>query len=420
MTKFNFLAAFALSMLLFSACLKDSGKVEVKYTEASAIYGDIEEVRNQAINLPPRSIGNPGKIFIGGSYILIGEEGKGIHVLNNENRDNPVQLSFINIPGNREFFVEDNFLYAESYYDIVKLDISTLADVTLLDRAEYAIQDQFINQEGETLIGFEFETKTISISEDDDFYQEIAANQVLYYDYARNVIPNSAVPSSFAGNSASQSGTVNRISKAKDHIYAISNHNLIILEDQSFGDFKRLENVKSGMETIFPHADHLFVGSRSAMSIFDIANPSNPQEVYDFDHATSCDPVLPHNETAYVTLRTADFSACPGNTNSLLVIDISNLSSPSQVKEIPMNSPYGMTIIDDLLYVGEGIHGLKIYDISSANNPILLEYHQLEAYDIIADPIDKNIIFIAGPDGLKQFDNGTSGQSWQLMSSIEL
>ncbi len=420
MKKTLYIFLSTLFIISIFSCTKDSGLVEVTYQEATAIYGDLEAYRTLEPNQAPRAIDNPGKIYIADDYILIGEEGEGIHVIDNTDRNNPVATSFIQLPGNREYFVEGNFLYAESLYDVVKVDIANPNQVVIQDRAEFAIQDAFINDQGETLIGFSYEEKTTTLDENDDFYNEIVNNQIVYIDYAKNTIPKSAVPASFAGNSSSQSGTVNRVTKLGDYVYVISNQNMITINDNSFStDFNRYENVKEGMETVFPYANHLFVGSRSSMSIYALSAPQQPEEVFEFDHATSCDPVLPYGNVAYVTLRTGDFSECPGQTNALVVIDIELLETTKEIQEIEMKSPYGMSVIDGLLYVGEGTNGLSVFDVSNPRDPQWMQtYPNIEAYDIIADPNNNEIVFIAGPNGLSQFGTSSS-QGMDLRSNID-
>lgn len=396
---------FIAAAVMFS-CTGDQGTIEVDYVEATAIYGSMSDLRSIPLNEGIRDIENPGKIFIGEDFILIGEEGVGIHVIDNNDRTAPYQVAFINIPGNREYFVQGEFLYAESYYDVIKVDISDARNAVVAGRAEYAVQKPFTNSSGQELIGFSYENKSVVLNVEDDFYNEVIDDQLVYLDFAQNVIPQSAVPSSFAGNSSSKSGTVNRVTRTEGHVYLISNNNLIIIEDSGlFGsDVVAHENFKSGMETVFPYEGKLYLGSRTSMNIFDLTQPTMPREVYEFDHVTSCDPVLPHESVAYVTLRTADFSDCPGNINALVVLDLEDLDKAKELEEIQMSSPYGMNVISDKLYVGEGVNGLKVFDVSNSEKPVLLKhYDDIEAYDIINDPVKEEIIFIAGPNGLQQF-----------------
>ncbi len=407
MKYFNLLCLTFITTAILFSCTDDTGEVEVNYLEATAIYGDMDEIRSIPINEGPRAIENAGKIFVAEDYVLIGEEGKGIHVVNNQDRNNPVSNAFITIPGNKEFFVSGNALYAESYYDLLKIDITTPSQAVLISRSKNAIQDEFKNDKDETLIGFSYEEKTITLDENDDFMNEIVDDQLVYLDFAKNVIPKSSVPSSFAGNSSEAIGTVNRITTSNNYVYVVSNNNMIIVEDGENGlesNAIRIENIKEEMETVFPYQDNLFVGSKTSMSIFTISNGNNPVELYEFEHATSCDPVLPYKDVAYVTLRTADFSECPGNINALLAIDINNLSQPVQVMEKQMASPYGMSVINNHLYVGNGENGLSIFDVTNPQSPILVHsLPEITAFDIIADPSNSDYILIAGNDGMQQY-----------------
>lgn len=401
--------ALAVCFFFFQACESDLGTVTVTYTEATAIYGNLDDIYNTELNTTAEAIGNPGKIYIAEDFILIGEEEKGIHVIDNTDSSNPQNVSFINVPGNREFFVNGDFLYAESYYDVVKIDISDPKNAVISDRANFVVPLEYTNEAGESLLGFSFEEVTKELDSNSDFYQDVLDNQFVYYDYAQQIIPASAVPSSFAGNSAASSGTVNRITYTKEHVYILGSSTLNIIRDTP-GTFEKVDAPNSlfwgnDKETIFPYGDNLFVGSRTSMDIYDITNAEDPQQVYRFDHATSCDPVLPCEEVAYVTLRTADFSPCPGNINALVVVDIENLNAPFQVDEIQMKSPFGMTVSNDKLYVGEGENGLKIFDVTDKKSPQLLKWvEDIQAYDVLPHPTRTDLILIAGPNGLGQYE----------------
>ena len=402
------------------SCTTDYGKVEVTYQEATAIYGDIDAIRSQPLNETLREITNPGKIYLGNDVILIGEEQEGIHVIDNSDPINPTSVNFINIPGTKEFFVKDNKIYAETYYDVVKIDISDMYNAVLDSRAEYVFQDLWKNGE-ETLIGFSYKEVTIELDQNDDFYKQVLAENEIYLDFAKNIIPKSALPSSFAGSGPNVSGTANRVTYTNEHVYIIGNNSMYIVADDSQGlnkvDIKPY--IGEGVETIFPFEDNLYIGSRSAVNIYNISDPRQPVEAYEFNHATACDPVLPADGVAYVTLRTADFSACPGNTNSLLVLDTRNIHDVGQKKEIAMSSPFGMTIKGNDLYVGEGDNGLKIFDISDKYKPELRRsIDNIKAYDVIPHPTISNLILTTGPDGMSQYMINDNGESLTLQSSI--
>ena len=406
---FLLLLGFVLSL---QSCLKDTGTIKLTYYEATALYGDLDDIRNTPLNEQARTIENPGKIYVSSDHVFIGEEGKGIHVYGNVDASLSGALGFINIPGNREFVVVDNFLYAESYYDVVKLDISNPLQVSLVDRAQSVFAEEYINGSGETLLGFDFKQVSKEVDESSEIYNEVIKSNYVYLDFAQNIIPQSALPSSFAGNSNSASGTVNRLAFYEGHVYIAGRFDINVLRDNGGLEFAgRVDNAGVEMETIFPYKNNLFVGSRSSMDIFEIESSGMPKRKFSFEHATSCDPVLPCEDAAYISLRTADFSDCPGNINALIILDISDLASPEEVSEIEMRSPYGMAVIDGKLYVGEGENGLSIFDAEDKLSPVELTHiSDIQAYDILAHPDRSDIILIAGPDGLSEYQVSSSNE----------
>ncbi len=414
-----FFVLFVGSFISFFSCSNDIVSSEVTFTQATAIYGDLDVLRATPLEGQVRDISDPGKVYLSENIILIGEENQGIHVFDNSDPENPRAVSFIQIPQNKEFYVDGNFIYAESAYDMLKIDISNIDNPRLEGRIEHAFGLGINNNEGRSLIGFEFEEVTEILTSEDALWNIISPNDVVYFDYRRQLIPASAVPSSFAGNSSNAIGTVNRIAKAKDHIYIISNQQLTTISDAS--DFSLISNRDIGwaMETIYPLENNLFIGSQNNMQILDINHPAQPIEQGWFLHATACDPVLPVDEIAYVTLRSDPETNCTGDISALLVVNTSNIQSPRQVQEIEMISPFGMTLIGDKLYVGEGANGLKVFDATQRDFLTEISFDtNIQAYDIIAHPTNNSLILVAGPDGYGQYEVDADTDSYSLVSWI--
>jgi len=416
------LVLLPLTFFFFQSCNKDFGTVEVSYKKATAVYGDIEAIRNTPLMEGTRPIANAGKIFVAENLLLIGEEGDGIHIVDNTDPKNPINLSFMNIPGNREYYIEGNTLYAESHYDMLKIDISDKTQPRIVSRVKDAFADaeQFKNDKGEVLIKFHFEDVTETVTEGSEIHQQIWGQQNFYYfDYANQLIPPSQVPVSFAGNSSGSIGSVNRIAVVDNHVYVISRNSITPFEDN--GTLSVFDEVYGSfnMETIYPDGDKLYIGTQSSMEIVDINNPTAPRFVASFWHATSCDPVLPCGDVAYVTLRTGDIGDCPGDENALLVLNVRN-SNPTQLQEIEMESPFGMTIVGSKLYVGEGSNGLKVFNIEDKQNITLDTWEpNIEAYDIIYHPTNPNLILIAGPVGISQYEI-EGDATFSLLSTMTL
>lgn len=405
----SLLLAFAISISFLSSCNQDIvGDVTVTFQEGSALYADLDEIRSTRLLGEARPVDNPGKIFVSPDYLFIGEEGQGIHVVDNSNPEQPLNLAFINIPGNREYFFQNDMIYAESYYDVLKIDVSNPTQPLLVTRVLEGVADELVNGLGEALIGFSFERVTRKLDKNDNIYDYIwdsGNGSFVFRDFEEKLIPPSVVPASFAGNSNNQIGSVNRMVRHQEYVYLVGKTDLSVFDDRARFQKVAIASIGWEVQTIYPMDNWLFAGAMQDVSIVDISNPEVPVVVGAFQHGTSCDPVLPINrETAYVTLRTGDISACPGDVNALVVLDITDFSLITPVQEIEMQSPYGLTRIGNKLFVGEGENGLKIFDVTNERNLVLEEWDQsLAAYDVLSHPVRPDILLTAGPNGLSQY-----------------
>jgi hypothetical protein len=155
-----------------------------------------------------------------------------------------------------------------------------------------------------------------------------------------------------------------------------------------------------GIETIYPFKDKLFIGSNTGMFIYDITNPAQPSKQGEFNHVRTCDPVIAEDNYAYVTLRTG--TGCPGATNQLDVLDITNLSQPLRMKTYPMTNPHGLSKDGDLLFICDGKDGLKVYNAADRNSIFLVKHITgLSTYDVIAW---NDVAIVSATDGLYQYD----------------
>jgi len=77
---------------------------------------------------------NPGRIYVYENYLMVNDEGKGIHIYDNSNQSNPTEVSFIDIPGNMDFSVRNNMIYADNITDMVIVDITDASQPVFKNR----------------------------------------------------------------------------------------------------------------------------------------------------------------------------------------------------------------------------------------------------------------------------------------------
>lgn len=397
----------ALCALFFQGCFKDTYRETFKIF--TPIYKTLTEVRAEMKSGPAQPLQNPGKLNLFGSYIFLNEVGKGIHVIDNSNPASPRNISFINIPANVDLAIKGSYLYADSYSDIVVLDISqptnvkpvTFMNNVVKERNMYWYNNSTNPDSIRVVVDYDARDTTV----DSKTYRQWGGCLTCSFvrmDSRGTFSVAASAPQVGVGGSMASFTIVNNF------LYTVSNSSLyaINISDGAAPQLTSTRNMNWGIETIYPFQDKLFIGSRTGMFIYNLNNPASPTQIGQFTHANSCDPVIADDKYAYVTLRSG--TACNGFINQLDIIDISNLSSPSLVRTITMINPHGLAKDGDKLFICDGKDGLKMYDASKRTSiELQKQIKGLETFDVIA--MQGNAIVVA-KDGLYQFSygNGTS------------
>lgn len=382
----------------------------VYYEPAYSTSAEIKAAVKVGESIPLSDI---GRIYFKDGILYINESGKGIHIIDNKNPASPIPLRFLAIPGNYDLAIRGNTLYADSYVDLVAFDISDLSNIREVNRIErlfnnYTTMGMMVSSDKGILTEWKkVEQVSVNQTECNAIYQPWGG---IYYD--RGVAMLSSTAQSFNSKTAfaptaSQTGiggSMARFTINGDFLYGLDGSNLDVVDvsQQSQPVAKNEMQLSWDIETLFPHKNNLFVGSRTGMYILDLNIPTQPTIISQYTHLRSCDPVVVEDDYAYVTLRSG--SACEGFTNQLEVIDISNLKMPTVIKTYQMTNPHGLGIDQGTLFICDGTDGLKVYDASnvsaiSANQ--LAHYKEINAFDVI--PFQQ-VAMVIGKDGLYQYD----------------
>lgn len=128
--------------LVCVACGPDDPVVNVgEVTGLRPVYRPAEEAKKIEMQ-PPRALQKPGKIYVSGTWLLVNEVGKGLHVIDNSDPAAPEKVSFISIPGNIDMAVKGHVLYVDNYTDLVAIDISDPRNIKVASRVENAFGNQ--------------------------------------------------------------------------------------------------------------------------------------------------------------------------------------------------------------------------------------------------------------------------------------
>ena len=418
-----FILAAIAPVFLMSGC---QDRYMQTYEVSNPVYMSYDELRIAVSDTTPQEINHPGKIYLLGDFIFVNEVRKGIHVVDNSDPSNPEIINFIKIPGNIDMAIKNGILYADSYVDLVAIDISDLEDIQELARFEDVFSYSLPPYESMTRLGMVEESQGVVV----DWVTEEVTEEVERYSYDYNIrfwesglrTMDMVSFNSTVGGMPSGSGTGGSMARFiiyENILYTIDNWSLHMFDitDELSPISAGSSQIGWNIETVFIAHNHLFVGSTTGMHIYDLADPVIPKWVSSYWHVTSCDPVVVEGDYAYVTLRTGN--TCEGDVNQLDIVDIHNLSSPFKIKSYPMHNPHGLGIDNGTLFLCDGEAGLKIYD---AKDPLQLAANQLahfpeiNTFDVI--PMTSHLIMIA-KEGLYQYDYSNLTDI-QLLSMIPI
>ena len=369
----------------------------------SPIYLSYAELRTPVMAVDPVDIGTTGKIYVKDSYIYINELYEGTHVIDNTDPSSPQKIAFIPIPGNVDMAIKGTTLYADSYVDLVAIDIADPLNAVEVARIEdafpYMTPSPWIAED--FVAGSRVDTPDESIGVVAGW--ELTRTERVRTNFMLDVANESAAPTGVNRSGATGTGgSMARFTIVEPFLYALHDSyiQLVRIDDPVNPSLWSTVDVGWGIETIFPYGNYLFIGSTTGMFIYDNTNPENPTQLSAFAHVTSCDPVVAQGDYAYVTLRAGSF--CGGGVNRLDILDITDLTNPLLVESYAMQGPFGLGIDGATLFVCDGVAGLKVYDVTDPMNIDLIAFEtNNETYDVILIP---PLAIVVGPDGLDQYD----------------
>ncbi len=411
-------------IFLFERCA-DKCQVKNKYVYYTPVYSTSAELKAAVKETLAREIKNLGKIYFKDGFLFVNEVGEGIHIFDNHDPAQPKPVAFLNIPGNRDLAIHGNTLYADSYVDLVAFDITDIQRIKEISRLEGLFNTYNTYGFGaDPVKGIITSWKTeenISVVESECNAQVQTWGGIYYGGGVAFMEGDLKAPTSamISPGATGVGGSMARFTIVNHYLYGLDGANLDVVDitTETHPVAGTTIPVNWDAQTLFPHNNNLFVGARAGMYIFDLTKPDQPTLISQYDHILSCDPVVVEGDYAYVTLYSG--SGCHVETNQLEVIDIKDLAAPTLVKIYPMTSPHGLGISDGILFICDGVDGLKIFD---ASDPFSISAHSLAHYDKInaLDIIPFNhIAMTIGSDGIYQYDY-SDVKNIKLLSQIPI
>lgn len=424
---------FLPAMLLFTSCLDTYTEI---FKANSPVYMSYEELRSAVKPSDPVELRVPGKIYFKDNTLFIVEKLKGIHVYDLSVPTNPQNIRFINVPGCVDIAIKDNTLYADSYVDLVAIDIQNLNSMKEISRVKDALpytvppvdnnyRYDKIDQTKGVVIGWEIKTVKNELD-----YQPYPVYPVgWYYEgiYSNDGMKgfSGGVANASAGSTFGKGGSMARFGLYDKYLYVVDRTSVYTFNTETPAALNKIgsQGLSWNVETMFLYDDHMFLGTTNGMIICSLENPVSPKMINSYTHLTSCDPVVVENGYAYVTMRSG--VTCRGIDTNINRMDVLSLSADyktiSQVASYNTANPHGLGIDGNTLFLCDGSAGLKVFDCTDKTSILshqLAGFPAIQAYDVIPLPASKEL-FMVGDGGFYLYDYKNVNDI-KLLSKIEV
>lgn len=219
-----------------------------------------------------------------------------------------------------------------------------------------------------------------------------------------------------SSNQGAITGQYKTIVVKNNFMYAVNNSELITFDMTNKENPVLIDkkDVGRNIENLYIAEKALFIGSQTDLHIYSIKSNGIPEKKSETAHIrfddeiTLCDPVVATDKIAYVTLSTKGIInnnfGCSSlvDVNELRVYNVQDLTNPSLIQTLQMDSPKGLSLDGNYLFVSNGDSGIVIYNVGSNGKVSFLnEMTGFSTYDLIAE---NNKLLVVSKDEIRQYD----------------
>ena len=418
---------YFISAVVFTSCMDTYTE---NYMANVPIYLSYDNLRSAVKSSPAKELEKPGKIYYKDNYLLIVEKFEGIHIVDVSDPSKPQNKTFVEIPGCVDIAVKNNILYADSYVDLVALDVSDITKIKEVNRLKDIYPYAVPPTDNQLRIGKVEKDKGVVIAWEQKKEHNKLEEQIrypIYYgweSYRKNsgFSMDAAVGGGGGISSASfgKGGSMARFGLYDNFLYTVDQYQLFVFNVSDASNPVKVVTQPIGwnVETMFLYDHHMFLGTTNGMIILELANPSAPKQISSLWHVTTCDPVVVQDGYAYITVRSG--VTCNRNANvSLNVLDVVKLSADYKINNLvatyDMKAPYGLGIDNNTLFLCDD--GLKVFNVAdklNINKNLIAHFKDIKTFDVI--PLNK-FLFTIGEDGFYLYDYANL-QNIKLLGSI--
>ena len=395
---------------------------KLQYNANVPVYMEFNEFRSVIATDEVRMLQKPGRIKAVNGFLFINEAQQGIHVFDIRNAATPRPLTFISIPGNNAFAIHGNSLVADSYIDLVVLDISKADNPITLQRFEDFFPNMLPLMDVQLPIyGLDFkkgvvvEWKTKDITEVVDKDSEGRAEFISFNHSTGPQIGDIKV--GISATTIESLSSMGGFELADDYLYIAHNDKLIVLEAHNPKQLICTDKLKmhAHIGSIKRTEDYLFLGALSEMHVYEIENPKKPHFMAAMPTLAACDQIEQFENHA-VALKRVD-NNCTASEGYLQVFELIRPFNPSLSDALPTRAT-AIAKSGDALFVGKANGGLNVYKVDTQTSDLV--FSEMTAYPEVNVEklfVEEGILFVLGDGKISLFEI-VGDYELQLLSTI--
>jgi hypothetical protein len=352
--------------------------------------------------LSEKKIKNIGKVNAIGQYFFINEMLEGIHVIDNSNPTAPIPLGFISIPGNIDFDTDGRFLYADSYADLLTIDISNIRNPRLIQRKRNAFQHSLLEHNSriighyvakDSFVDFQCGVFTRNYMEDDGTYiAELGLN--------KGINDRRTGFRFFSGMSIGNGGPSSRILRSENNFYTINGKDLGVGQIANNGtvDIHSLYTFDDLLEGFTHIGDFLGVIAQSHSYFTKRNNSSSLNFTQPFFLLRWRSHFHGSNDSLWLSVQNGHFG-------EVGLFRLNEESVPLKMGTLFVDKPLEILKLGSFFIVCQGKEGFSVFELSNFNfgsSRLLLKHSGIHAKKIIR--VDEHSFLIVSDSGLTQFE----------------
>ena len=420
--KFLLLALVVMTSLQLTNCNSDddnNGLLDPVAVTVPVIKSK-SDFRNSISIEDAQPTNSDGKIYVYENLLFYIAQNSGVHIFNNENPESPQNMAFINLEGVHDISVKNDILYADNFMDLVVFDISNIFNIQLVN-----IEEDMLNYYATYPDDISYYKDLYPTTEDEfiaDFTTvamekvEAENNSNIYFWGSNSFLE--LFDGTALTNTIGTGGSYAKFQIYDNALYTIDDYRLYTFNITDYNSISLVSETWMGswfggeLETTYILKDNLFIGATNGMHIVGLQNTFNPIYMSSFLHATGCDPVVVEENTAYITVRGGN--SCGAIGDQVNVIDVSDISNPTEYSTYFLSNPYGLGIKNQILYVCNDT-GINVFNAQNPNDIVLENTYESNSKDVI--PLSTHLITV-GENTIHQY-NYADNFGLELISIIQ-